>query len=507
MKTEHLVVLGAGAPHRGDIPPALSMPRAGRSLLQWLIDATGCPIEQTTFVAGYQSDAIRENFPELSVIENPDWEKTGSGASLLLVDFELDSPLLVSYGDILFRDSISDQLAESGADVTVAWDSAWEHRYVGRDVTDLGQSEKVMVRGETVVRLGTDIPVDWADGEFIGLVRFSPRALKALARLRSNRPASLNTGRLPDYIEYLRASDLSVAGVDVNGQWAEFNEPRDIAHFILGTKAETLSRLRAMVQHSVVQDQISCTVGRWRRERAAVINEIQARFTGQTLVVRSSAQSEDSFESSNAGRFESILRVDPENGIASAMDAVVASYGQAKDHDQVLIQPMITNATVSGVAFTRTLSHGAPWYVVNYDTAGNTEAVTSGVSGDHLTLVKRRASREQHSPDSRLDAVFTALEEIETLLGYDSLDVEFAYDDLGQLNIFQVRPMVANDQATDVADDVFDEAIEEAVRLWESLSPAPPHFPGDADPMFGVMPDWNPAEIIGTAPGALAVSL
>jgi hypothetical protein len=48
-----------------------------------------------------------------------------------------------------------------------------------------------------------------------------------------------------------------VAGVDVAGDWAEFNEPRDIVHFIPGTKAETLSRLRGTFNPAVIQDQVA----------------------------------------------------------------------------------------------------------------------------------------------------------------------------------------------------------------------------------------------------------
>ena len=56
-------------------------------------------------------------------------------------------------------------------------------------------------------------------------------------------------------------------------------------------------------------------------------------------------------------------------------------------------------------------------------------------------------------------------------------------------------------------DAAFDDAMAAAHARWQSLRLAPPHLPGDASPLYGVMPDWNPAEIIGTAPGALAASI
>ena len=36
--TNPLIILGAGAPHRGDLPAALREPRSGTSMLQWLLE-------------------------------------------------------------------------------------------------------------------------------------------------------------------------------------------------------------------------------------------------------------------------------------------------------------------------------------------------------------------------------------------------------------------------------------------------------------------------------------
>ena len=503
----NLIILGAGAPHRGEQPAALRELRDGTSMLQWLLDACGCSMDAVTFVSGYQSDVIRARYPKLKVLENTDWEHTGSGASLLVAPLATDTPLLVSYSDIMFRASVPVALARSEADITLAWDSAWEYRYSGRGAKDLTGREKVVVNGERIERLGADLPVDWASGEFIGLVYFSPQALEFLERLRHNCPESLRRRHLSEYIEHLRAAGLSVAGVDVAGDWAEFNEPRDIAHFILGTKAETLGRLRGLVRHSVIQDQVAFTVLQWRADPAAALAQVRQRFAEEKLVVRSSARSEDSFHHSNAGSYESLLNVDPESGLEAAIEQVIASYGLAEDNDQVLIQPMVTNVTLSGVAFTRTLEHGAPWYVVNYETNGNTEAITSGTSGDHRTLLLRRGIELEELPEPKLAPLVAALREIEALLGYDALDVEFALNSAGLVHLLQVRPIAVDRKGNDLDDITFDAVMTSAHSRWETLTPSPPHLPGDVIPLYGVMPDWNPAEIIGTAPCALATSL
>lgn len=502
------VILGAGAPHRGKIPAALREPRSGTSALQWQLGASGYSESETTFVAGYQAEKIRAHYPGITVVENSDWETTGSGASLLAADFIIGQDLLTCYSDILFRESAPSALAMVKADIVVAWDSAWRHRYAGRTNHDLERCEKVIVNGERAEQLGPDLPTDRADGEFVGLVWFSPFAVEQLDRLREFGPDKLRGRHLSEYIEYFRGSGLSVGAVDVAGDWAELNEPRDIAHFILGTKAETLSRLRGTIRHAVIQEQLAFTIAEWTGQRSKVLERVQARFAGQSLVVRSSALSEDGFHASNAGAYDSQLNVDSEVGVPTAIDQVIASYGEAAADDQVLIQPMVIGVEVSGVAFTRTLENGAPWYIINYEIGGDTRAITGGTSADHLTQTLRRNGRNVTKIDPRLEGLVAALREIEVLLGYDALDIEFAINGDGQVHIFQVRPLVVTQENNSSFDDeAFDQALESAHRRWRDLVPPPPQIPGDASPLFGVMPDWNPAEIIGTSPGELAVSL
>ena len=63
--------------------------------------------------------------------------------------------------------------------------------------------------------------------------------------------------------------------------------------------------------------------------------------------------------------------------LAESIDSVFASYEQVNDDSQVLIQPFINDAMMSGVIFTRDLVTGSPYYVINYDDeSGSTSSVT-----------------------------------------------------------------------------------------------------------------------------------
>lgn len=291
------------------------------------------------------------------------------------------------------------------APVTIVWDSHWRRRYSGRSKEDIERCEKVCVAGGYASRLGDDIPPQWADGEFIGLVRFTSEAVAELKKLQAETLDSLLRVHLSGLLEYLRSRGMEVAAIDVAGDWAEVNEPRDIAHFVLGTKAETLSRLRGMVTKAVIQDQVSFTVTQWREDPQSWIGRIRERFAGSRVVVRSSARSEDSFSTANAGAYTSVLDVDPDTGLKEAVERVISSYQEAgTDQDQILVQPMLSHVALSGVAFTRTLSQAVPWYLINYETKANTEGITSGVSMEHQTMMLWRGEPPLVLPEKPLES-------------------------------------------------------------------------------------------------------
>ena len=100
----------------------------------------------------------------------------------------------------------------------------------------------------------------------------------------------------------------------------------------LGSKAETLARLQGRLASARVLPQVTFTVAEWRRDAAGVIAKIQSTVPDVALVVRSSAQAEDTFEHSNAGAFESRLGVtNAPTALRIAVEAVIASYSAGAD--------------------------------------------------------------------------------------------------------------------------------------------------------------------------------
>ncbi len=278
---------------------------------------------------------------------------------------------------------------------------------------------------------------------------------------------------------------------------------------ILGTKAETLRQLEGKLTNAQVLPQIAFTVGDWKDNQALRLENVidwAEKQNCKQLIVRSSALSEDTAVTSNAGKYESVLRVEVESGaITTAVNKVIASYDVAEDADQVLIQPYLQDVKVSGVSFTLDPNTGGNYYVINYDSTGDTEGVTSGV-GQRNSLFYQFKDAEIESDESKpfLKHLILVLRELEVFFQKDNLDVEFAVGFDDAIYVLQVRELCMQVKKADVAEQA---GLLKGIReRFVQQQCKKPYLCGQRT-IYSVMTDWNPAEMIGITPKPLALSL
>ena len=505
-----VVLLGAGRPYRGRIPSGLLETPDHRHVLDWIIDAFSRARTDFHFVGGYHIDEVVERYPQLRYSMNADWARTGSAGSLLLAPFSKSRELFVCYTDIVFRRDLVDRLSLARGDVVLAVDRNWRKRYESRSTSDLRAAEKVVIENGVVTKVGARIAVEAASAEYIGVAKLSPEALANVAELRESHGESLRRQQLPELFTHLIEAGLRVRAVDVGAQWAELNAPQDLSRFVLGTKAETLGRLRSLVRLSTVSDQVSFTVHQWRIDPGWWQERILHAFGDSELIVRSSALTEDGWTTANASAFLSVLHVDAgdSGALSAAIGQVIASYGDDNPKHQILVQPMIDDVRVSGVTMTRTLSSGGPYYTTNYDdTTQSTSSVTGGTGLELKTVIVHRDVDEfPETANPLLGGLLPALKEIEALVGHDSLDAEFAITSGGTIHILQIRPIVVDHSHWTGSDDLVRQMLDKADAVFRNKQKSGPFIVGRTA-IFGVMPDWNPAEIIGVRPRTLALDL
>ncbi len=475
--------------------------------MDWLLDAFSVLDDPALhFVGGYRLDQVVARYPSISYSANSDWKQTGAAGSLLSAPLDAKRVVYVCYADTVFSPDVVAALAADTADITLCLDRQWRVRYEGRSSEDLARAEKIALNPGGNIELGRHISEADATGELVGVFRFSAYAITVIKLLGRELAGS----DMPGVISRLAARGLSVGVIENPGRWAELNAPLDLARFVLGTKAETLERLRPIVQASRIGRQFCFSAGEWDRDAAAVITAIKQQFGGGAIVVRSSAQSEDGWAKSKAGRYKSVLGVQACNAtsVKEAVDSVITSYGRVSLRDQVLVQAMLHDVVLSGVVLTRTMTHGAPYYVVNFDDfSTRTDSVTSGTSGEIRTVFVRH-TRRAHAVrlDPRLGSVLDAVAELEELVGHNSLDIEFALDRSEAVHILQLRPMTSCYGFTNPSDLHVEAALTQAADWFAKSHNRGGRMLGTRS-LFGVMSDWNPAEIVGTKPRRLAMSL
>ena len=300
-------------------------------------------------------------------------------------------------------------------------------------------------------------------------------------------------------------------GLEVQRGWAELNYSFDLSRFMLGTKAETLDRLSGLVKKSKILKQISFNIKDWKKNEEYYLNKIQDYFKkNNEITVRSSSLNEDSFESSNAGKFLTLLNLKLNNKIKikNAINEVIKSYKDKNCFNQVLIQPMLKKISSSGVVFTRSVETGSPYYTINIDEeTGLTDSITSGTSNSHRTFVINHKVRSSFlNSNYYVKHLIEASKEIQQLVNYDALDIEFAFSENKTLYILQVRPLSIKSKDLENKDAEVFKYINQAKNKFLNYSRKSSKSIGSTN-IFGIMPDWNPAEIIGTKPNKLSISL
>ena len=274
---------------------------------------------------------------------------------------------------------------------------------------------------------------------------------------------------------------------------------------MFSTKARTIAELSNYSINATIPDFIFFTVSQWQEHRNQILLNLEETFKDKSLIVRSSCLHEDTKTSSNAGAYLSILDVEKEN-LETSINKVIKSYEpDVSPNDEVLVQPMLENVIRSGVAFSHDPNTRSPYRVINWTNGDTTDSVTSGLSG--RVWIQPAHSYKNSSKD--VSEIIYLIDQLEKILGNDPFEIEFAYTKDENANkiklwLLQARPLVINGEINSV--ETLHKNLTIISDKVDKSSLKHPSILGNKA-LFGVMPDWNPAEIIGIRPRPLSLSL
>jgi len=276
--------------------------------------------------------------------------------------------------------------------------------------------------------------------------------------------------------------------------------------FEFSSKADTLEFFHKRIKKSKIEKLIIVSVKEWYKNQNIVLSKIKQSFSGK-IIVRSSARGEDSLDTSQAGKFQTVLDIKSteKNEIKNAINQIINSYvtkGKDDELNQILIQKQTLNSKTSGVIFTKTPDNGSPYYVINYEDGSSTDSVTKGMIGN---TIKIHNQCKRNKIPAKWKKLILAIKEIEDISNNDKLDIEFAITK-NNIIIFQVRPLTALKKDTDV---IVKKHVRNEIEKNQKkfLKIQGKKYTVGKKTIFSNMADWNPAEIIGSNPKKLDYSL
>jgi phosphohistidine swiveling domain-containing protein len=273
------------------------------------------------------------------------------------------------------------------------------------------------------------------------------------------------------------------------------------------TKSDVLKFLKKNICYSKIENLIDFTVYDWKNNDSKIIKLVQNEFTYGKIIIRSSAIGEDSSSSSQAGKYTSILNINPKSKlqIKNSINKVIQSYvdnGNSNLKNKILIQQQSDEIKISGVIFTRSEPMGSPYYTINYDVGTATDSVTSGKTTNTVKIF-RRINKTKLTKNWKF--LLKSVQEIENLLNSDLLDIEFGITQKHVI-IFQVRPITTiSKQNFKNIDKQIQNKILKNISYFKKLKKSKIKFGKKI--AFSDMSDWNPSEIIGNNPNRLDYSL
>ncbi len=230
-----------------------------------------------------------------------------------------------------------------------------------------------------------------------------------------------------------------------------------------------------------------------------ILKQIKRKFQNRKVIIRSSSLQEDNLKGSNAGKFKSYKNLKISNKTISRYIELVAKDFN-KNNDQIIVQEFISKPKFSGVIFTKNINNNAPYYFINFDKSGKTDLVTSGRFNPSMKTII--VNREKFIQAGYFSKYLKIIKRIEKLFHNDRLDIEFCIKK-NQLFILQCRPLKFIGK---VNENRIKEALINIEKKIIKIKKRIPELPGKTT-YFGNMSDWNPAEMIGSKPSCLSLSL
>ncbi|MBC7837513.1 MAG: phosphoenolpyruvate mutase [Nitrospiraceae bacterium] len=220
-----------------ELQPKTMVKIQGIPILSHIVDAyNAVGIKDIVVVRGYKKETV--NLPNLTYVDNDDFEDTGELDSLLKGLQFLKGPAkdtIISYGDVLFNKYIPQSLCQETADCVIFVDSNWQEqssyaRLGGFTECSIPNSRRAFNAKIFLKQLGDNLPKESIHGVWMGFLKVSPVAatliIEVIAELLA-KPGNCKAG-IPQLLQELVKRNHPIRVLYTAGHWLDINSLEDV---------------------------------------------------------------------------------------------------------------------------------------------------------------------------------------------------------------------------------------------------------------------------------------
>ena len=194
-------------------------------------------IRKISVVRGYKKSAV--NLPSIDFKDNDEFATTGEVNSLSKAMTQITGNCIFSYGDILFRHYVLDQLLKTNSDIVLVADAFWQDRDPNpqsrtRDLVKCAEPFTIKYLDEEEVLLksiGHDFVTEEIHGEWIGLAKFSTNGSKIIHNeiVEMQKDGTAQYATMIELFERLIKKQESIHTIYISGNWLDIDNANDLA--------------------------------------------------------------------------------------------------------------------------------------------------------------------------------------------------------------------------------------------------------------------------------------
>ncbi|MCL4519167.1 MAG: phosphocholine cytidylyltransferase family protein [Thaumarchaeota archaeon] len=211
-------------------------------------------IDDIIIVKGFAAEMIR--VPGVQSYVNPDYARTNMVYSLFMAEQEIESDVIICYGDVLFDSrTLTSLLTSKPYDISVVVDLLWQEYFDERFERPFDEAESLVYNEEgRILDIGEGHPDPKnVHAQYIGLIKLSERGSKIFRELYSlakrrywnqvwMRGRKFQDIYMTDFLQAIIGAGYSVHAIPVKHGWLEFDSVTDYEKVLSWYEGRVLDR-------------------------------------------------------------------------------------------------------------------------------------------------------------------------------------------------------------------------------------------------------------------------